>query len=335
MTESAGSAPLSTFRREGFALRLASSGDGPSSAYSAAGFSYTDRTSLSRNANSQAAKTDVQTRVKWLQAHPAIASQLLSEWVAAKSVAEAEKRSLELRKAAKARATATAKKAALTAPESPVTADDVEPILSLLEYCRDEARAIYVRVSEQRSDPYLIKSSLSSHRDFTVQLEAVRDQAKTADATPTVSDHAPGIVAQIMANIRAALNVDYMPPLATDDEPIFQSIESKESASDVANLKFNVAATVKEYDDLCTRPVVNQRDRLALLTVLQGSLVKLAKMIASQSKVQAVEARPIVIGEATDIDLVGRYFEESGLTKFLEAYRQEQREAMQNATPPH
>lgn len=321
-------------RREGFCLHLAS-GAGPSAAYSAAGYTFKSREHLSKNASSQAAKSDVAARTAWLKERPRLAADLLQAWVAAQHAADAAERGAGLRDAVKARQVARADKAIPRAADSPVAGDDVEPILSLLEFCRDEARAIYVKASEQRSDSYIVKASLASHRDFTVQLEAVRDLAKQADSAPAYAINTDYIVAQIMQNIRAELALDPVHP-QYEDAPAFKAETTVEKDADIDNLRFNVAATLKEYDSLCSRSAVNQRDRLALITVLQASLIKLAKMLSAKLQSEKHADRPVPLGGPTiDIDVVNQFFEHIGIMEYLKKLRFEAAQNAQNNFPSH
>jgi len=328
------SQPLHMNRREGFCLHLAS-GAGPSAAYSAAGYTFKSREHLSKNASSQAAKSDVAARTAWLKERPRLAVDLLQAWVATQCAAEAAERGAGLRDAVKARQVARADKAIPRAADSLVAGDDVEPILSLLEYCRDEARAIYTKSSEQRSDAYIVKASLAAHRDFTVQLEAVRDLAKQADSAPVSAINTDSTVAQIMHNIRAELELTQT-PTHYHDIPAFKSETAIEVDTDIENLRFNVAATLKEYDSLCARSAVNQRDRLALITVLQVSLVRLAKMLSAKLQSEKHTDRPAPVGGPTiDIDLVSQFFEHIGLTDYLDKIRIRATQNAQNNAPTY
>ena len=317
-------------KKEGYALRLAS-GEGPSAAFSGAGYAFKSREHLSKNASTQAKKPDLVARVSWLKERPRLAADLLAAWVADQNSKEASERTAEMRKAIAARAAARKQEALPQAATAPVQAEDFRSITDLLVFTQTEARAIYEKVSADRSDSYVIKASLAAHRDYTVALDAMRQAARQADAVQTTT--APSNAPDCMQNIRAYMN---LPQVAVDvlDAPLFKTVPDKDLDSDIENLRYNVAQTLLQYDLLCAKPAVNQRDRLALLQVLNASLTRLAKMLVAKSEVERVE-RPVIGGHTpTDPDLVLQFFRETGITKLLEAYRQE-REALQNAAPPH
>ena len=290
---------------------------------------------MSKNASTQGKKPDLVARVAWLKERPRLAADLLKAWVAAQHATEAAERGAGLREAAKARHVVQTKKGLPRAADSPVRGDDVEPILSLLEFCRDESRAIYAKSTEQRSDAYIVKASLAAHRDFTVQLEAVRDLAKQADSAPVYATNTDYIVAQIMHNIRSELALDPVPS-QYKDAPAFKAEATIEKDADIENLRFNVAATLKEYDSMCSRNAVNQRDRLALITVLQASLIKLAKMLSAKLQSERHADRPAPVGGPTiDIDVVNQFFEHIGITDYLDNLRFEAAQNAQNNFPSH
>ncbi|MFN3723491.1 MAG: hypothetical protein ACK4VZ_10625 [Paracoccaceae bacterium] len=313
-------------KREGFALRLAN-GEGPSAAFSGAGYSFKSREHLSKNAATQAAKPDLIARVAWLQERPRLAADLLQQWLAEQNATEAAERASGLRKAIAARATARKEQALPQAPEAPVQTEDFRSITDLLVFTQSEARAIYEKVSADRSDPYVIKSSLAAHRDYTVALDTMRQAARQADSVPiaTAPTHAP----DIMQNIRAYLS---LPRQTADvlDAPLFKSVHDKDLDADIENLRYNVSQTLLQYDFLCSKNAVNQRDRLALLQVLNASLTRLAKMLVAKSEVERVE-RPAVGGGTiqTDPVLVLQFFDDVGLTNYFDSLA---RAAAQDAT---
>ncbi len=329
MTESDGSAPLRG-KKEGYALRLAS-GEGPSAAFSGAGYSFKSREHLSKNASTQAAKPDLAARVAWLKERPRLAADMLAAWVADQNAAEATQRTYGLRKAIAARATARKQKGLPAAPEAPVQGEDFRSITDLLVFTQTEARSIYEKVSADRSDSYVIKASLAAHRDYTVALDSMRQAARQADAvqTTTASLDAP----DCMKNIRAYMN---LPQVAVDvlDAPLFKTSPDKDLDNDIENLRYNVSQTLLQYDLLCAKPAVNQRDRLALLQVLNASLTRLAKMLVAKSEGEKSVEHPAFGGHTpTDPDLVLQFFHETGITKLLADYQQEKLEAMQDARP--
>lgn len=314
-------------KREGYALRLAN-GEGPSAAFSGAGYAFKSREHLSKNAATQAAKPDLAARVAWLQERPRLAADLLQEWLAEQHAAEAADRTAGLRKAIVACATARKEQALPKAPEAPIQGEDFRSITDLLVFTQSEARAIYEKVSADRSDAYVVKASLAAHRDYTVALDTMRQAARQADAVSVTAT--PTDVQDVMQNIRTYLS---LPRQTADvlDAPLFKSVIDKDLDADIENLRYNVSQTLLQYDLLCAKPAVNQRDRLALLQVLNASLTRLAKMLVAKSDVERVE-RPAVGGNCiqTDPVLVLQFFDDTGLTEYLDGLASE---AVQDARP--
>lgn len=314
-------------KREGYALRLAN-GEGPSAAFSGAGYSFKSREHLSKNAATQAAKPDLAARVSWLQERPRLAADMLAAWIAEQNATEAVERTAGLRKAIAARATARKEQSLPEAATAPVQGEDFRSITDLLVFTQSEARAIYQKVSADRSDSYVIKASLAAHRDYTVALDTMRQAARQADAVSVTT--APTDVQDVMQNIRKHMNLPRQ-TIAVLDAPLFKSVTNKDLDSDIENLRYNVSQTLLQYDLLCAKPAVNQRDRLALLQVLNASLTRLAKMLVAKSEVERVE-RPAVGGNCiqTDPVLVLQFFDAMGLTDYFDSLA---REAVQDASP--
>ena len=269
-------------KREAMALYLAN-GYGPSAAYSSAGYSFKSREHLSKNAATLAANASVKLRVEWLQGRPQEAVSLLRQWNAQRDEYEAVERSMALTEAIAKRQAATARWSAPTERSAPVCSVDDTSLLDLLHHCQEEAKAIYERARLERADPQIIKNSLSAHRDFTVSLQRFRDDAKEAlsQETPENSTH----VLEVYSSMCAALGEPA--PILRSDKPLQAASEmEKEASHDENELRFNIAATLYQYDllsDAENRP--DMRVQLQLLEVLAKATLRLISLQARRRAV--------------------------------------------------
>jgi len=264
-------------KREGMALYLAN-GYGPSAAYSSAGYGFKSREHLSKNAATLAANSVVKSRVEWLQERPQEAASLLRQWNAQRDEAEALERTQVLSGAVAKRQEAIERRAARTAPASPVCSVDDATLLDLLHHCQDEAKAIYERAKLERADPYIIKTSLSAHRDFTVSLQRFRDDAKVALSQETLEN--PAHALEVYSSMCAALD-EPAPTLLGEKSLQAASVTEQEASHDENELRFNIAATLYQYDllsDAEIRP--DMRVQLQLLDVLAKATQRLISLQA-------------------------------------------------------
>lgn len=266
------STPL-RLKREAFCLYLANQ-YGVSAAYSSVGYSYKSREHLSKNAGTLAANAAIIARVKWLKEHPQEAAHLLDAYVANRNKQDAQSRSQVLTKALAKRRAVMAKRAAPTPPQAPTDKADEASLLSLLHFCQSEAKEVYERSKLERADPMIVKNALGAHRDFTVSLHKYRNDAKQVgnkSAAAGISASALNIYSNMCAS------VDESPPvLVGTDMPIFASVEETEGSHDEAELRYNVAQTLNQYDllvEATNRP--DMRVQLQLLEVLGKSTQRL------------------------------------------------------------
>ena len=294
-------------KREGMALYLAN-GYGPSAAYSSAGYSFKSREHLSKNAGTLASDPEIEARVAWLKAHPQEAIGLLQHWIAQRDKNEAQRRSQALSEAVAKRKAAVAQREKPRLPEGPVHAADQSSVLDLLHHCQDEAKAVYERAKSDHADPYVIKASLSAHRDFTVSLQRYREDAKQVgvEALP-VND---SDVFDLYCGMCAALGEQT--PLPVEDTAIeFASVEEMEAAHDESELRFNIGATLHQYDLLTHKG--NQPDmrvQLQLLDVLAKSTQRLIALQAHRRAQREGRKRVIPVDFQIDPSVVLRWAKE-------------------------
>ena len=255
-------------------------GYGPSAAYSSAGYSFKSREHLSKNAGTLAAEQSVRSRVAWLKQNPDDASRLLADNIARRNEKDATERSQALRDAVGARQVAAAKRKAPRPIEAPLCPIDDTSLLSLLNFCQSEAKAIYERAKFEHADTYIIKSSLAAHRDFSVTLQKCRDEARDDVSTP----HDGGAVPALNLYQRICKTFGQgVPELRGPEEPTFMSATETEHTHDEEELRWSLAETLHQYDTLTeasTRP--EMKTQLTLLEVLNKTVTKLVQLQAQR-----------------------------------------------------
>lgn len=260
-------------KREAFCLYLANN-YGKSASYASSGYKFKSREHLSKNAGTLAANVAIVARVKWLKEHPQEAASLLDAYIANRNEQDAHSRSQVLTEALAKCQAITAKRAVPTPPQAPTNKADETSLLNLLHFCQSEAKAIYERAKLEHADTMIIKNALGSHRDFTVSLQKYRAEAKQV-----VNNPAPAGVSASTLNIYSNMcsSVDESAPiLSGTDKPIFASVEETEGSHDEAELRYNVAQTLSQYDllvEASNRP--DMRVQLQLLEVLGKSTQRL------------------------------------------------------------
>ncbi len=293
-------------KREGMALYLAN-GYGPSAAYSSAGYGFKSREHLSKNAGTLASNPEVGARVAWLKEHPQEAIRLLRLWIAQRDKSEAQRRSQALSGAVAKRKAAAAQREKPVLPEGPAHVAEQTSLMDLLHHCQDEAKAIYDRAKSERADTYVIKTSLAAHRDFTVSLQRFRDDAKQVaiEALPANGNAVFDLYCWMCAAVGEPT------PLPVEDSAIeFASVEEKEAAHDESELRFNIGATLHQYDLLTHKE--NQPDmrvQLQLLDVLAKSTQRLISLQARRRARSEGHKRAVPLDFKIDPSVVLRWTE--------------------------
>ena len=273
-----GASPARPQRRECYCAARAC-GYGPSSAYTMAGYASPDRISASRNAQRLEQDDTCRERIDYLKARPELATAALNTAQANLKEKDAQDRNRALNDLVKARNKKKSKREAPIQIAPPHKAD-AENLADLLELILDEARALVDRCRHDGADTIVTKSAIDLHRSATSARERFLQVATEAD-NQSVTTPIKGITTALKMHANMQRQIGEVPdPLP---EQMAQPETTVAETRDEENLRYNVAVTLEQIDNLSVGKIPSPKDQIRLYETLLKSVVKLSQIISRRA----------------------------------------------------
>lgn len=270
-----GSNPVSLVRRECYCAAR-SCGYGPSSAYTMAGYASPDRSSASRNAQRLERDDACGDRISYLTTRPDLALLALSVSQDALNETEGKNRNRKLKTVMKGRKKAKSKRNTPT-PIAPPQKADNDSLADLLELILDEARALVDRCRTDGADTIVTKSAIDLHRSATTARERFLSVATDADTQSATTNLTQDVnVLKIHMNMQRELGETPLPLPKLDVQPETTVANTR----DEEHLRYNVAVTLEQIDNLSLGKIPAIKDQIRLFEALLKSVVKLSQIIS-------------------------------------------------------
>ncbi len=270
-----GASPARPERRECYCAARAC-GYGVSASYVMADYASPDRVSASRNAQRLEQDETCRERIDYLTARPELAADALATVQANLKEKGAQDRNRSLKNVVKVRKKEKSKREAPIQIAPPHKAD-AENLADLLELILDEARALVDRCRHDGADTIVTKSAIDLHRSATSARERFLRVATKAD-NQSVTTPIKGITTALKMHANMQREIGEVPdPLP---EQMAQPETTVADTRDEENLRYNVAVTLEQIDNLSVGKIPSPKDQIRLYETLLKSVVKLSQIIS-------------------------------------------------------